>query len=80
MADQDLVVTHAPRRCGCGRSLRRPRDTSTEVRQVFDLPEIRLRVTEHGIEHRCCRYGATTMPEPPVGVAAPTQYGQGYGR
>ena len=75
VADPDRVVCHAPRRCGCGRSLRRAPVTSVEVRQVFDLPEIRLDVTEHRIEHRACRCGRVTMAEPPAGVNAPTQYG-----
>jgi transposase len=75
VADPDRVVRHAPRRCPCGRSLRRAPVTSVEVRQVFDLPEIRLRVTEHRIEHRGCRCGRVTMAEPPAGVNAPSQYG-----
>lgn len=75
IADPDRVVCHAPRRCGCGRSLRRAPVTSVEVRQVFDLPEIRLDVTEHRIEHRACRCGRVTMAELPAGVNAPTQYG-----
>ena len=46
--DPDRVVVHRPRRCeGCHRSLRRARVTSVERRQVFDLPEVRLGVTEH---------------------------------
>jgi transposase len=75
VADPDRVVRHAPTRCPCGRSLHRAPVSSVEVRQVFDLPEIRLRVTEHRIEHRACRCGRVTMAEPPAGVGAPTQYG-----
>ncbi|MFG1955498.1 IS66 family transposase zinc-finger binding domain-containing protein [Micromonospora sp. NPDC048830] len=49
----DEVVTHRPAACRCcGRSLRRAPVTSMEARQVFDLPEVRLRVVEHRLEHR----------------------------
>jgi transposase len=82
VADPDEVRTHRPRRCsGCRRSLRRAPVTSTEARQVADLPEIRLRWTEHRIEHRRCRCGTTTMAGAGDGVpataAAPVQYGPG---
>jgi len=80
--DPDEVVCHRPRRCGgCGRSLRRARVTSTETRQVADLPEIALRWVEHRIEHRLCRCGTTTMAGTedgvPAGAKAPAQYGPG---
>jgi transposase len=67
----DRVVVHRPRRCsGCHRSLRRARVNSVERRQVFDLPAVRLQVTEHQIEHRRCRCGRTTMAAVPEGVNA----------
>ena len=70
--DPDRVVVHRPRRCdGCHRSLRRARVSSVERRQVFDLPEVRLAVTEHQVEHRRCRCGQTTMAAAPDGVSAP---------
>ena len=44
----DREVVHAPRRCSrCGESLGGAEVTAIEVRQVFDLPERRLEVTEH---------------------------------
>ena len=73
----DRVQVHPPPRCGCGRSLRRAPVVSVEVRQVFDLPEIALEVTEHRIEHRRCVCGQRTMGPVPAGVGAPTQYGPG---
>ncbi len=77
--EPDRVVVHRPRRCsGCHRSLRRAAVTSVERRQVFDLPALRLEVTEHQVEHRRCRRcGDTTMATVPDGVSAPTQYGPG---
>jgi transposase len=72
----DEVVTHRPPACrGCGRSLRRAAVTSVEARQVFDLPEVRLRVVEHRLQHRRCRCGTVTMAPVPAGVGAPAQYG-----
>jgi transposase len=76
VAVADQVIVHRPQACGgCGRSLRRALVCSTEARQVFDLPEVQLHVTEHRLQHRRCRCGATTMAAQPDGVGAPTQYG-----
>jgi len=72
----DEVVVHRPSACGgCGRSLRRAPVASVEARQVFDLPEVRVRVTEHRLQHRRCRCGEVTMAAVPDGVGAPIQYG-----
>jgi transposase len=49
--------------------------TSVEKRQVFDLPPVKLRVTEHQIQHRACCCGAVSMAAVPDGVNAPAQYG-----
>ncbi|MER7004731.1 DUF6444 domain-containing protein [Dactylosporangium sp. NPDC000555] len=69
----DRVLVHAPGACdGCGRSLRSAPVTSVEARQVFDLPQVRLQVTEHRLEHRRCRCGTLTMAAAPGGVGAPT--------
>lgn len=76
VAEPDEVVTHRPGACdGCGASLRRAAVTSVETRQVFDLPPVALRVTEHRIQHRACRCGAVSMAAVPDGINAPAQYG-----
>lgn len=78
VASPDERVVHAPTSCsGCGASLVDAPVTSVEARQVFDLPEIALRVVEHALEHRRCRCGQTTMAAVPAGVGAPAQYGSG---
>ncbi|MGH3797649.1 MAG: IS66 family transposase [Pseudonocardiaceae bacterium] len=43
-------------------------------RQVFDLPPITVRVSEHQLIERRCECGATTCATP-EGVTAPVQYG-----
>ncbi|MGH3098595.1 MAG: IS66 family transposase, partial [Streptosporangiales bacterium] len=74
----DERVAHTPVACPeCGGSLTEAPVVSAEARQVFDLPQIALRVTEHVLEHRRCACGCTTMAAAPAGVAAPAQYGPG---
>ena len=47
-----------------------------EKRQVFDLPEIKLEVTEQQAEVKTCRVcGQVKAGECPEGVTQPTQYG-----
>ncbi|MDH6579555.1 IS66 family transposase [Kitasatospora sp. MAP5-34] len=72
----DAVEVHTPQECrGCAGDLALAEVVSLERRQVFDLPEIRLRVTEQRIEHRRCVCGQVTAAAPPNAPAAPAQYG-----
>ncbi|CAO5191551.1 transposase [Frankia sp. AiPs1] len=74
--DPDERVAHEPGPCsGCGTSLADRPVTRTERRQVFDLPDLRPRVTEHQLLERECGCGRRTKATPPVGVDAPVQYG-----
>src|SRR5206468_11777386 len=44
-------------------------------RQVFDIPQITVRVVEHRLVSRRCDCGAVTQAASPAGVAAPVSYG-----
>jgi transposase len=78
VADPDAVVIHTPDACrGCGGDLSSAEVIDTEHRQVFDLPEIRLAVTEHAAERRRCACGCTTKASFPRAATAPAVYGPG---
>jgi transposase len=67
---------HEPGACsGCGAGLADAPEVGVERRQVFDLPPITVRVTEHQLIARRCSCGITTCGTAPDGVTAPTQYG-----
>lgn len=76
-ARPDHVITHAPEACpGCGASLREEDVISSERRQVFDLPPVRVIITEHrGETRRCPECGTEAGGDFPAGVHAPVQYG-----
>jgi transposase len=76
----DEQVDHYPPGCGtCGDVL----DPVTAVqagvpvvRQVFDIPEVRVRVTAHLLHALACAgCGAVTRASAPAGVTAPAVYG-----
>jgi len=74
----DQVVVHPLQLClgGCGHSLARQPLLGHEQRQVFDLPEQHLLVTEHQAEIKFCHYcGRRVTAAFPAEVQAPVQYG-----
>ena len=72
----DRTVRHAVERCrNCGRSLARQEPERVERRQVFDLPEPKLEVTEHQGEIKTCPCGCLNRAAFPPEAAAPVQYG-----
>ncbi|MCK9879111.1 IS66 family transposase [Frankia sp. Ag45/Mut15] len=76
VAGPDVRLAHEPGPCGgCGTQLAGRPVTRTERRQVFDLPELRPRVTEHRLLERECGCGTRTKATAPAGVDAPVQYG-----
>ncbi|HPE73101.1 MAG TPA: IS66 family transposase [Candidatus Competibacter sp.] len=78
VAQPDQVQIHLPRQCRCcGRAF--SPDEVHEVmpsRQVFDVPEPKLEVTEHRlVQIQCC--GVWQRGEYPAEVTAAVQYGAG---
>jgi transposase len=76
VARPDREVRHEPgccRRCGAGLAGRPV--TGVECRQVFELPEVPVTVTEHQLIERECGCGHRTRAAAPPGAEAPVQYG-----
>jgi len=71
-------VTHIPLACeGCGHSLKEIEGVSTAKRQVFDLPEPKVEVTEHRTEAKICPCcGEISKGQFPKNVMAPALYGE----
>ncbi len=75
----DQVVVHRVDRCdGCGGGLCDESPQRVQRRQVFDVPPLRLEVTEHQAETKACpRCGQVNAAAFPPEVKAPVQYGPG---
>jgi transposase len=73
----DEIIVHSPVTCqSCHASLANVPAQKFEARQVFDLPVIKWRVTEHRMETTCCPNCKTNnIASFPEGVNAPVQYG-----
>jgi transposase len=73
------TVKHAPAACaGCGRSLKDVASEGFERRQVYDLPPLALRITEHrAISKTCPACRRLNCGSFPGGVTQPVQYGPG---
>jgi transposase len=77
VADPDRIEPHEAERCRhCRAGLTRAMIVEVAKRQIFDLPEPRLEVTEHRASIYCCaECGRRTTADFPEGVTSPAQYG-----
>ena len=74
----DIIIEHKPDECSCGCQLTATPAYLVEKRQVFDLPEPRLEVTEHQLFETVCPHcQKVNRAQSPQGVNSPVQYGNG---
>ena len=80
VADPDHGVRHEACACRhCGASLNPKSAIGVEKRQVFDLPQRPLEVTEHRASiYRCAQCRGVTKAAFPDGVISPAQYGERF--
>lgn len=72
----DKTVTCIPGICTCGHEFKKEQLILAEKRQVFDLPQPKLEITEYQIFKACCpACGQEQKGVAPEGVNAPAQYG-----
>lgn len=76
VTDPDVIVRHVPDTCGgCGDGLTDAAEVTVTRRQVFDIPQPRVVVTEHQIVTVACPCGHHTTAATPAGATAPAVYG-----
>jgi transposase len=73
-----LIVTHSPTNCHeCGLNLGQVDGACAEKRQVFDIPQPQIEVTEHqALEKQCPCCGELSRGVFPEYIRGPVQYGE----
>ena len=78
VANPDKIVKCVPDKCSCGHEFHQDELSIAERRQVFDLPQPKLEVTEYQIHKANCPVcGLSNKGAAPESIKAPTQYGNG---
>jgi transposase len=78
VANPDHTVIHRCHgNCQCGRSLDSADVINIARKQIFNIPEIKIDVTEHQAQTVMCACGKVHSAEFPEGINAPVQYGDG---
>jgi transposase len=76
VADPDVIIRHIPAVCGeCGDDLAGAAEVGVARRQVFDVPDPKVVVTEHQIVTVVCGCGHHTTAAAPAEATAPVAYG-----
>lgn len=76
ITNPDTIIQCKPEACTCGHTFLSGHSELSEKRQVFDLPEPRLEVTEYQVYKAICPVcGTTNKGVIPEGVKATAQYG-----
>ncbi|MEZ5195743.1 MAG: IS66 family transposase [Bacteroidales bacterium] len=76
VSNPDILQEHIPCYCeGCGNDISNLSSEFAGKRQVIDIPEIKLHVTEHRIYSKVCSCGHVTTGDFPFQANAPVGYG-----
>jgi len=78
VANPDIVVIHDIAQCDCCGNELPKEDSNYDARQVFDLPPIKIEVTEHRrLKKTCLHCGRKNKATFPKGMDQEAQYGNG---
>ena len=76
VATPDFTQEHSPSYCNCcGENLNNITANYKGKRQVYDIPKIEIKVTEHRIYTKLCKCGHENQGEYPQEANAPVSYG-----